>query len=103
MLFNTREVLVAAKHLLDRRNVKLCVGGSVEYVHLMFDRHHLIWANGLLSETLFPSLEMLDPSQGDAMEELRALFPELFADPQATPAQTARRCLRRSEAVLLAS
>ena len=96
LLFGDAEVLVAAKHLVDRRNVTLRQGGTVDYIHLLFDDHQLIWANGLLSESLLPGCDDEDPARDAGSAEIIALFPDA---PRGRSA--ARRCLTRFEAVLL--
>ncbi|MFY0619619.1 Hint domain-containing protein [Shimia sp.] len=106
LLFAEPEVLVAAKHLIDKRNVTLRTGGWVEYVHILFDQHQIVWANGLLSESLYPSVDsfaLADPSQEAAMKELQSIFGELFEGETVTPEFAARRCLKKSEASLIPS
>lgn len=100
LLFGVDQVLVAAKHLVDRRNVTLRQGGFVEYFHILFDRHQLVWANGMLSESLFPGAEIESPAQAESLAELLEVFPELEATRQDDP-NAARRCLTRYEARLL--
>lgn len=100
MLFAEPEVLVAAQMLIDNRNVTLRQGGHVEYFHILFDRHQLIWSNGLLTESLFPGAAIDSPAQAESLAELLAIFPELARMGDAGP-QTARRCLARYEARLL--
>ena len=78
------EMLIAARHLIDGRFVRQVEGGSIEYVHLMFDRHAIIFAEGLESESFHPGemgYQALDPA---ARAELFSLFPELaVSGPQA--------------------
>ncbi len=100
VLFSTAEMLISAKHLVDNGSVTLKPGGWVDYVHILFDRHQLIWANGLLSESLYPGSVHSDPGQHESLSELIAVFPEL-APHRAHDIQSARRCLSRYEAALL--
>lgn len=100
-LFDTPEVLVAAKYLVDNRNVTIRRGGWVDYVHILFDQHHLVWANGCLSESLFPASITADPELAPQLEELRAIFPEVFDGTALKDLQTVRPCLKRFEAQLL--
>lgn len=102
LMFGTGEVLVAAQHLLDHPGARRRVGGTVTYIHLMFDRHEVIRANGVATESFYPgdiALGALDPG---ARDEMFALFPELrshaggFGD-------TARLCLKAHEGRLLAA
>lgn len=100
-LFAADEVLVAAKYLVDNRNVTIRRGGMVDYVHILFDEHQLIWANGCLSESLFPAAMSTNPDLADALSELRELFPAIFSKTSADNLQTVRTSLKRFEAVLL--
>ncbi len=54
------EVLVRARHLVDGQAIR-CIedGRAVTYVHLLFDRHEVICANGLWSESFNPGRRML--------------------------------------------
>ena len=54
LLLGTREVLVAAKHLLDQPGVQLDPGGSVDYMHVLFDRHEIVYSEGAPSESFHP-------------------------------------------------
>ncbi|MBB95096.1 MAG: type I secretion protein [Rhodobacteraceae bacterium] len=98
--FADSEVLVAAKHLVDQRQVTLRPGGTVDYIHLLFDDHQLIRANGLLSESLFPGARIDSQAQAESLNELLAIFPELARMRRDDPL-AARRCLTRFEARLL--
>ncbi|OWU72626.1 Hint domain-containing protein [Marinibacterium profundimaris] len=100
MLFEETEVLVAAKHLVDNRNVTIQSGGTVEYIHILFDQHELIWANGMISESLFPGAEVNDEDQAESLAELLELFPQLARMHEQDPV-AARRCLKQYEARLL--
>ncbi|MEY8839650.1 Hint domain-containing protein, partial [Cribrihabitans sp. XS_ASV171] len=77
LLFGTAEVLVSAHHLLGQPGVRCRPGGAVTYLHLMLDRHEVIYANGAASESFFPGDAALDALSDQGREELFALFPEL--------------------------
>lgn len=100
-LFNETEVLVQAVDLVDGRAVRVEHGlPEVQYIHLMFARHQVLWANGVESESFHPAstaLDMIDPAQRAG---LHALCPEVDADPLAYGA-FARRLLSPSEAAIL--
>ncbi len=83
--------------------VKLCHGDAitrdttceeVTYIHLLFDRHEVIWSNGLLSESFFPAADMLTPTA----QEVVSLFPRQFA---AQDVRTARACMSDRSAITL--
>ncbi|MEL6913310.1 MAG: Hint domain-containing protein [Pseudomonadota bacterium] len=99
LLFGEREVLVAAKHLLDGHAVRQSPRAEVTYIHIMFDRHELVFANGAATESFFAGDSAMDALEGAAREELFSVFPELRS---AGPRPTARRALKRYEAALLA-
>lgn len=100
LLFGESEVFVAAKHLLDGLDVVRQEGGYVTYLHLMFDSHEVIYANGAATESFHPGDESLSTIDHAAREELFGLFPELRTDSKRF-GPTARRCLRRFEAQML--
>ncbi len=104
LLFADREVLVAAKHLVDNRNVTIRNGGWVTYVHVLFDDHELVWANGLLSESLLPSIHSISANnyaQLEALDEFRSIFGTIDERETDPTVQAARRCLIKREALLL--
>ncbi|MGH1412715.1 MAG: Hint domain-containing protein [Pelagimonas sp.] len=76
-----RDHLVRAKHLVSvpKSRVRVACGKqSVTYIHLMFDAHQIIFAEGAPSESYFPGAmaqRMIDPV---AFSELRAIFPEVI-------------------------
>ena len=54
-LWNTPEVLVEAAHLVDDRAVTVdCTARSVDYVHVLFEAHQIVWANGMATESFHP-------------------------------------------------
>lgn len=102
LLFGESEVLAAAKHLIDGRDVFREPGGEVSYVHLLFDRHQVIFAEGAPSESFHPGTQGLEAVSDPAREELFTLFPKLRSNPNGY-GDTSRLCLKRHEARLLAA
>ena len=100
LLFGESEVLVAAKHLVDGLDVTQDEGEIVTYVHLMFDQHEIIYAEGAATESFHPG-DIGFGAVGDAArDELFAIFPDLRVDPRQYGA-TARRCLKKHEALMI--
>jgi Ca2+-binding RTX toxin-like protein len=100
LLFGCDEVFVSALHLVDGQAVTQTEQAAVTYIHLMFDRHEVILAEGAATESFHAGEVGLSAIAEGAREELFALFPELRSHP-ASYGPTARTCLRRHEARLL--
>ncbi len=100
-LFNTPEVLVAARDLINGESVVLDTQlREVTYVHLMLPRHEVLFANGIETESFHPANTALSTiSEGDRAR-LLARAPSLAANPHAYGAY-ARRNLSSSEAAIL--
>jgi hypothetical protein len=100
-LFNTPEVLVAAEDLVNDLTIVVDHAlREVTYVHILLERHNVIWANGLESESFHPSntaLDTVDPAQLGALLEI---LPDAAANPHSY-GDYARRNLSGSEAAIL--
>ncbi|WP_299648204.1 Hint domain-containing protein [uncultured Tateyamaria sp.] len=98
MMFDTTEVLMAARDCVDGANIVQDNGQkAVEYFHFMFDAHALVWANGMLAESFYPgpvARQSLDPM---ARGRLVALYPKLANDAAPAPFPRARRRVRGYE------
>ena len=100
-LFSAPEVLMAAVDMINDRSITVDHAlREVTYIHLLLERHQIVWANGVETESFHPantSMETLDAGQRQA---LLALRPELAADPHRY-GDYARRNLSPSEAAIL--
>lgn len=77
-MFGTPDVLVAAVRLTELPGIFIePVGKDVEYFHLLFDRHEVIFAEGAPTETFFTGPEALKSMSPEAREEIRAVLPEI--------------------------
>lgn len=83
LLFGEAEVLVPAKALLNGTTVRLAPLDILSYVHLLFDRHEIVFSAGLASESFYPGDQALGGLDGDTAAELYALFPGLRHGPAA--------------------
>lgn len=101
LLFGTHEVLAAARDLIDGRNVRQVEGGLVHYVHLLFDRHQVIWSEGLPSESFLPGPQTTHCFEEETVAEICEIFPELDPRTGAGYGPAARPALKRHEARLL--
>ncbi len=100
-LFNEAEVLVAAEGLVNDRSIARDYSlRSVEYIHLLLPRHHVVWANGVETESFHPASTDLATVAPVQRARLAAIVPGIEADPFSYGAP-ARRELNRSEAAIL--
>ncbi|OCX61649.1 2,3,4,5-tetrahydropyridine-2,6-carboxylate N-succinyltransferase [Thioclava sp. SK-1] len=103
LLFADPEVLVPAKKLVNGTTITQVEGGTVTYVHLLFDRHEVIFAEGLETESFLPGPMTLNAMERDAQEEIFALFPQLKRQCHRSYGPAARPILRGFEAHVLAA
>ncbi len=100
-LFGVSEVLVRAEDLLNDTTITVDHAlREVTYIHILLERHNIVFANGVETESFHPSntaLEMIDPGQRDV---LTAVMPQVAINPEAY-GDYARRNLSASEAALL--
>lgn len=100
LLFNTDEVLVAAKYLINDRDITVDHRiPQTEYIHLMFEKHQIIWANGAETESFHPGFTKREAVPHDQMSAMHQLFPDLRDDPHIYGA-SARRALKSSESAM---
>jgi len=103
LLFGEDEVLIAAKYLVNGRSVRVRPGGEVDYVHLLFDRHQVVFSEGLATESFLPGPQTNDLFERETMDEICAIFPELDPETGGGYSPAARRLLRAHEAQVLFS
>jgi len=77
LLFGMDELLVSAKNLVNDASVRVAPCDEVEYIHLMFDRHEVIFTEGIATESFHPGERVLT-SDRKLMAELMTLFPDVL-------------------------
>lgn len=78
LLFAESEVLVAAKDLVDDDAVSVIMPpDGITYFHFMFERHEIVFADGLEAESFRPGPQTLPALSDHSRHELFRLFPEL--------------------------
>lgn len=102
LLFGKSEVLIPAVHLLNDSNIVLAQGGDVQYFHMLFDEHQLVYANGAIAESLHPGKQTLDSLTAASRAEILEFFPMLQGNDEAYGVLT-RQSLRAFEARALLS
>lgn len=85
-MFGVNEILVAAIKLVGLPGIDIEENTeSVEYFHLLFDKHELVFSNGAATESLFTGPEALKAVSEDARAEILELFPNIAAQTAALP------------------
>ena len=100
--FDEHEVLVAAKHLTGARGIHAVQSIGTTYLHILFDRHEVVLANGAWTESFQPADYTLKGMGNAQRSEIFELFPELKTRDGVEGYVAARRTLKRHEARLLA-
>jgi hypothetical protein len=103
LLTGEPEVLAAAADLVDGDRVQVVPVEQVEYFHLLFDRHEIIFAEGAATESYHPFAQDAKALAPDTLAELQAVFPDLgraFWEGTLLGG-TARPCASRDAAALL--
>lgn len=85
-MFGTTEVLVAARQLTSLEGIDEVAVESVEYYHILFARHEIVFSNDAQTESLYTGPQALKSLGQAAQDEIFTLFPELRAGP-AEPAR----------------
>lgn len=98
MYFGEPQMLVAAKHLINDKSIRRAPCDQITYVHMSFDKHEVVFAEGIPSESLHLGSMTLNTLDRAAQAEVRRIFPELET---MGPPALARGCLRHWEGKLL--
>lgn len=100
-LFNTPEVLIAARDLINGSTIATDTRlREVTYIHLMLEKHQVLWANGVENESFHPANAELSALSEDDRGRLLELLPGVAADPLSY-GDFARRNLSATDAAIL--
>lgn len=100
-LFNTDEVLVTARDLIDDQSVQVDRSRrEVTYVHLLLPQHEVVFANRVETESFHPASAEMGGMGADDRDRLLSRLPQIARDPSAYGAFV-RRPLSISEAAIL--
>jgi hypothetical protein len=94
------ELLVKARHLVNGSSIFVQQGGFVEYYQLLFDRHQIIFAEGIAAETLLADRRTHAALPRDIAEQLLAM-PEGHGDAAHLAFEVSRKLLDRPDAATL--
>jgi hypothetical protein len=98
LLFDEPEVLVAAKMLVNDQTIRAEDVDQVEYFHMLFDAHEIVYAEGSPSESFHPGHVGWGALAEAAREEILSLFPQLEEMDFTAYGPSARRSLTAPEA-----
>jgi hypothetical protein len=101
MLFGELEVLATAKSLMNDQTILREDGGGVEYFHILFDTHEVIWAEGAPSESFHPGKQGWTALDQATRDEILTLFPQLAGGNLNAYGTSARTSLKHKEGKLL--
>ncbi|OIQ75102.1 hypothetical protein GALL_432310 [mine drainage metagenome] len=101
LYFDEHEVLVAAKHLINNRGVHEVASIGTAYIHFMFDHHEVVLSNGAWTESFQPGDYTLKGMGNAQRNEIYDLFPDLKTVEGLETYGSARKTLKRHEAMLL--
>jgi len=96
--FGEDEVFVRALHLTALPGVMPAMVTEVTYLHLLFDRHEVIRADGAWSESFQPGARALGGLDPDEAHELYSIFAEMPPGLDAARYDAARATLKAHEA-----
>lgn len=100
-IFNTDEALIAAEDLVNGGSVAVdLTPGDVTYVHFLLERHAIVVANGLETESFHPAGAALEELAGADRASLSFTLPGVVRDPEIY-GPFARRNLSGAEAAIL--
>ncbi|WP_342669893.1 Hint domain-containing protein [Cognatishimia activa] len=95
------EVMVKARYLLNGDSIYVQNGGFVEYFQILFDNHHIIFAEGIAAETLLVDDKTESVLPKDLGEKFKKSQPGLSAPDQAAVEINERLLLDKDAASLL--
>ncbi len=92
VMMGSRDVLIRAADLVNDDTIYVRSGGFVEYTQLVFDDHQIIYAEGIPTESLHMTAELLAQMPTDIAQEVLRAFPDLPGStqkPSRIPLETA--------------
>jgi hypothetical protein len=81
ILFNDAHLLVPAKGLVNDRTITIDPDvATLEYVHLLFDAHEIVYVDGIEAESFALGKWSYETLTDEAREEINTIFPDLSYD-----------------------
>lgn len=77
LLFGENEVLVAAKHLVNDRTIRIVPRPRISYHHFLLDAHHVVFAEACPCESLYLGSQALQSVTPEGRSQIAGLFPHV--------------------------
>lgn len=77
IMYGSEHVLVPATALEANEKITRATVKSTTYIHLLFDHHEIIYANGIETESFHPNRMIMNGLDRAVQQEIYAVFPEL--------------------------
>lgn len=103
LYFGEDEVFLRALHMVGQPGIVHAMVPEVTYLHLMFDRHEVILADGVWSESFQPAARNIGGLDEDQRHELFKVFPDMPEALHPEAFRSARLTLKSHEARALLS
>ncbi len=91
------EALIEANALLGQPGIMQVIPHCLTYIHILFDQHEVILSNNLWSESFHLSRRVAAALLKEHHSAIRVIFPQIDAEPDASPQALARMCLNRAQ------
>ncbi len=101
-MYGSRQVLVPAKSLTPNSGITVANIKQTTYIHILFDHHEIIFANGIATESFHPNKMIVNGLERAIQEEIYQIFPNLRTSTTAGYGPTALPALSVTEGQLLA-
>lgn len=101
LYFGENEILATAKSLIDDKGIFQVEGGYIDYFHILFDSHEIIFAEGAPSESFHPGVMGAQALSQKSHDEILTLFPHLGTASFAGYGPSARTSLKFKEIALM--
>ena len=76
-IYGSPEILVPAIALLANEKIAKADVKSTTYIHLLFDHHEIIFANGIETESFHPDKMIMNGLDRSVQDEIYTIYPEL--------------------------
>ena len=101
LYFGEDEVFVRALHMAGQPDILHAMVQEVTYLHLMFDHHEVVLADGIWSESFQPAARNIGGLEDDARAELLSVFSAMPEPANPEAYRAARLTLKAHEARIL--